>query len=167
MLNLLSYITHAFLIKQLSTFSGANEHVNNILESTTDTTPDWEINVTGGKWSNLPIADGKCGPEWYGFSDMAEVGTISTTLYKSSKCGKLDFGNCWDVGTVRVYLAGELIGEAGPNTPSKIIEFAIPENSQLEIKDEGANSVIKFTNFEMVDCSGKFKLIISWGSRNC
>ena len=85
MLNLLSYITHAFLLKQLSTFSGANEHVNNILESTTDTTPDWEINVTGGKWSNLQIADGKCGPEGYGFSDMAEAGSISSMLYKGSK----------------------------------------------------------------------------------
>ena len=165
MLNVLSYIRHIFLLKQISTFSAANEneHVNNLLESTADTTPDWEINVTGGKWSNLQVADNKCGPEWYGFSDMAEVGSISTMLYKSSKCGKLHFGNCWDAGTVRAYSAGELIGEAGPNTPSKIIEFAIPEDSQLEIKDEGANSVIKFTNFEMVDCSGKFKLIFSWG----
>ena len=143
------------MLNQISTFSAANEHVNNLLESTTDTTPDWEINVTGGKWSNLQIADGKCGPEWYGFSGMADVGSISTTLYKSSKCGKLDFGNCWTSGTVRAYLAGEVIGEAGPNTPSQIIEFAIPENSQLEFKDEGANSVIKFTNFEMVDCAGK------------
>ena len=96
-----------------------------------------------------------CGPQWYGWNLGAEVGSISTTLDKSSKCGKLDFGNCWVAGTVRAYLAGELIGEAGPNTPSHIIEFAIPENSLLEIKDEGANSVIKFTNFEMVDCSSK------------
>ena len=162
MLTVLSYITHAFLFKQMFIFSDANinEHVNNLLESTTDTTPDWEINVRRGKWTDHQTKDDKCGPQWYGFNGNADVGSISTTLYKSSKCGRLDFGNCWHAGTVRAYLAGELIGEAGPNTPSKIIEFAIPEDSQLEIKDEGANSVIKFTNFEMVDCSGKFKLIL-------
>ena len=109
--------------------------------------------MKGGKWSNSQGVDDMCGPQWYGWSGGAEVGSISTMLYKTSKCGKLDFGNCWTSGTVRAYLAGELIGEAGPNTPSQIIEFAIPENSQLEFKDEGANSVIKFTNFEMVDCT--------------
>ena len=99
-----------------------------------------------------------CGPQWYGWSPTTDVGSVSTTLYKSYKCGKLDFGNCWHAdGTVRAYLSGKLIGEAGPNTPSRIIEFAIPEDSLLEIKDEGANSVIKFTNFEMVDCSSKCK----------
>ena len=99
-----------------------------------------------------------CGPQWYGWNGNSAVGSISTTLFKSSKCGRLDFGNCWNTGTVRAYLAGKLIGEAGPNTPRQLIEFAIPENSLLEIKDEGENSVIKFTNFEMVDCSGKCRL---------
>ena len=110
-----------------------------------------------------------CGPQWYGWNSpriLWSTGSISTTLYKSSKCGKLDFGNCWDSGTVKVYLAGKLIGEAGPNTPRRLIEFAITENSLLEIKDEGANSVIKFTSFEMVDCSSKCRLCSSWGSQN-
>ena len=112
--------------------------------------------MESGRWPGVFFNQGVddiCGPQWYGWNGNAEVGSISTMLYKTSKCGKLDFGNCWTTGTVRVYLAGELIGEAGPNTPSQIIEFAIPENSQLEFKDEGANSVIKFTNFEMVDCT--------------
>ena len=96
-----------------------------------------------------------CGPQWYGWAGNSAVGSISTTLFNSSKCGRLDYGNCWNTGTVREYLAGKLIGEAGPNTPRRLIEFAIPENSLLEIKDEGENSVIKFTYFEMVDCSGE------------
>ena len=102
-----------------------------------------------------------CGPQWYGWNSNSDVGSISTTLYKSSKCGKLDFGNCGDYDDVRVYLAGKLIGEAGYNTPTKIIEFAIPENSLLEIKDEGKDSVIKFNYFEMVNCSSKCKLFSS------
>ena len=142
--------------------TNTNEHVDKLLQSTTDTTPGWEINVDKGKWTNRQDVDDACGPQWYGWSPNADVGSISTTLYKSSKCGKLDFGNCWNKGTVKTYLAGKLIGEAGPNTPSQIIEFVIPEDSQLEIKDEGANSVIKFTNFEMVDCSGKCRLFFEY-----
>ena len=127
--------------------------MNNLLQSTTDTTPGWEINVEKGKWDNDQAVDDKCRPQWYGWSLDAAIGSISTTLYKSYKCGKLDFGNCWINGIVKAYLAGELIGEAGPNTPSQIIEFAIPGNTQLEITDEGTHSIIKFTNFEMVDCT--------------
>ena len=135
--------------------TNTNEHVDKLLQSTTDTTPGWEINVDKGKWTNRQDVDAACGPQWYGWSPNADVGSIRTTLYKSSKCGKLDFGNCWNKGIVKTYLAGKLIGVAGPNTPSRIIEFTIPEDSQLEIKDEGSSSVIKFTNFEMVDCLGK------------
>ena len=53
---------------------------------------------------------------------------------------------------------GELIAEAGPDTPSVLVEFQIPQDSLLEIKDEGSNSKIKFSGFEMVDCSGETKL---------
>ena len=110
-----------------------------------------------------------CGPQWYGWNENSDVGSISTTLYKSSKCGKLYFGNCGEDGRGRVvvYLAGKNIGEANayseesPYTHNQIIEFAIPEDSLLEIKDEGVSSIIKFTNFEMVDCSGKCKLLLA------
>ena len=66
-------------------------------------------------------------------------------------------------------MAGKEIGEASANTddtPNQIIEFAIPEDSLLEIKDEGLSSVIKFTNFEMVDCSGKCKLLFVRSLKN-
>ena len=45
-----------------------------------------------------------------------------------------------------------LVGEAGPNTFDKIIEFPIDHDSTLKLRDEGQNSVIKFTNFETVPC---------------
>ena len=57
---------------------------------------------------------------------------------------------------MRVYLDGQLVGEAYANRPSKIIEFPIVEDSLLEIKDEGPSSIIKFNHFEMVKCSGEF-----------
>ena len=57
---------------------------------------------------------------------------------------------------MRVYLDGQLVGEAYGNRPSKIIEFPIVEDSLLEIKDEGPASIIRFNHFEMVECSGEF-----------
>ena len=105
-----------------------------------------------------------CGPQWYGWNENSDVGSISTTLYKSSKCGKLYFGNCGEDGLVVVYLAGKNIGESGSYIGiNRIIEFAIPEDSLLEIKAEGEKTVIKFTYFEMVNCSSKCKLFSSWG----
>ena len=81
------------------------------------------------------------------------MGTVSTKLHKSTHCGKLDFGNCWNVGVVKAYFDDKLIGEAESNTPNKIVEFPIPKDGVLKIRDEGANSVIKFTNFELVPCT--------------
>ena len=137
-------------------FPDNNGHVNNLLNSTTKDTEGWNIDIESGKWK-LPTlfqtVDEVCGPEWWGFSSGSGVGTISTMLNRSTKCGRLDFGNCWDTGVVRVYLEGVLIWRATANTPSQIISFPLPQDSLLEIKDEGANSVIKFNQFEMVQCS--------------
>ena len=135
-------------------FPDSNHHVNNLLTSTTKDTEDWDINMTDGKWKNNQDVDNVCGPNWYGwYSDS--VGTISTTLYKNDnlKCGRLDFGNCWTSGSVTVYLNGELIATANANEPSKIIEFPILTDSQLEILDEGVGSVVRFNKFEMVSCT--------------
>ena len=133
----------------------SNNHVNNLLTSTTKDTEGWDINMSDGKWKNNQVVENICGPNWYGWTASDSVGTISTTLYKDEnlKCGRLDFGNCWTSGAVTVYLNGELIGKANANTPSKIIEFPILTDSQLEILDEGLDSVIRFNKFEMVSCN--------------
>ena len=137
--------------------------MNNLLQDATNPNEykGWHINVADGKWL-LPwgqdVGDA-CGSGWYGWTGGSVVGSISTELTASTKCGRLDFGNCWNAGVVKVYLEGELIGEAGPNTPSIVISFQLPQDSLLELKDEGENSKIKFNGFEMVECNSK--LIIS------
>ena len=83
------------------------------------------------------------------------MGTVSTKLHKTTKCGKLEFGNCWNAGVVRAYFDHQMIGEAQPNTPNRVVEFSIPKDGELKIRDEGANSVIKFTKFELVECTSK------------
>ena len=130
----------------------SNNHVNNLLTSTTKDTEGWDIFLSNGKWSNDQGVENTCGPNWFGWSPSDSDGTISTTLYKNEnlKCGRLDFGNCWTSGAVTVYLNGELIGKANANTQSLTIEFPILTESQLEIQEEGA--IIKFNHFEMVAC---------------
>ena len=132
-----------------------DDHVNNLKDSPTKTIPEWTIDMSHGSWTEPPNGGvrNKCGPQWFGWTGGSGVGTVSTKLHKSTHCGKLDFGNCWDAGVVKAYFNDKLIGEAHPNTPNRIVEFPIETDGELKIRDEGANSVMKFTKFEMVPCS--------------
>ena len=73
--------------------SCSNDHMNNLLQSSTKSTEGWDIKVGSGKWSKSAGVDKKCGPQWYGWSGGSNVGTISTMVSSSysKKCGKLDF----------------------------------------------------------------------------
>ena len=131
--------------------------MNNLKDSASKAIPDWTIDVSDGSWKRGP-GDGvrnKCGPQWFGWTGGSGVGTVSTKLHKSTKCGKLDFGNCWNEGVVKAYFDDKLIGEAQPNTPNRVVEFPIAKDGELKIRDEGANSVIKFTKFELVECNSE------------
>ena len=137
----------------------SDDHVNNLKDSPTKAIPEWTIDIDHGPWNHGP-GNGirtKCGPQgqWFGFTGGSGVGTVSTKLQKSDYCGKIDFGNCWDAGVVKVYFDDKLIGEAQPNTPNKVVKFPIVKDGELKIRDEGANSVIKFTKFELVECTSK------------
>ena len=137
----------------------SDDHVNNLKDSPNKEIPEWTIDVEAGPWNSGPGSSvrAKCGPQgqWFGYNGGGGVGTVSTKLHKSTHCGKLEFGNCWNAGVVKVYYDDKLIGEAQPNTPNKVIEFPIPKDGELKIRDEGANSVIKFTKFELVECTNK------------
>ena len=135
----------------------SDHHVNNLKDSPTKAIPEWTIAIDNGPW-NIGAGDSvrtKCGPEgqWFGYTGGSGVGTVSTKLQKSDYCGKIDFGNCWDAGVVKVYFDDKVIGEAQPNTLNKVVTFPIPKDGELKIRDEGANSVIRFTKFELVECT--------------
>ena len=105
----------------------------------------------------LLLGDGiytKCGngQAWFGWKSGNGVGSISTTLTAASGRGQLSFGNCWDNGNVKVYLDGNEISAAGPNT-QKVVEFDFQAGAILMLRDEGQNSVIQFTKFAILKCS--------------
>ena len=141
------------MVESLHSFS--DDHVNNLKDSLIKAIPEWTIEINFGPWNYHGGVETVCGPQgqWFGYNGQGSAGTISTKLHKSTHCGKLDFGNCFDTGVVRAYFDDNLIGEAQPNTPNKVVEFPILKDGELKLRDEGANSVIRVTNFEMVECT--------------
>ena len=67
---------------------------------------------------------------------------------------KLDYGNCYEQGEVRVYLDGNQIDVAYPHTPNKIVEFEFKEGSKLKITEgeDGDNCMMKFSSFSIINC---------------
>ena len=123
-------------------------------------------------WTNdgLSVSSGgivweKCGKDqaWNGYKGASYVGSISTTFPAPGRA-ELAFGNCWDAGTVKVYLDGTEIGSAEPES-HKIVAFDFDAGSVLSIHDEGANSVIQISKFKILDCEGKQSQFILQGNR--
>ena len=107
---------------------------------------------------DVPGMETVCGTQtnWYGWSaynSSIKVGTLSAILKGNGKV-TIDFGNCWNSGVVRVYLDSQLMAQAAINTNSVIKTFSYRHGSKLEIKDEGANSVIRLNSIKF-ECSGK------------
>ena len=81
---------------------------------------------------------------WYGWSTLKKVGKLSAVLKGSGKL-TLNFGNCWHLGIVAVYLDKQLMAVAHPRT-KKEVSLSFKEGSLLEIKDEGLGSVIQLNS---------------------
>ena len=110
----------------------------------------WRFDLThdGLKWWDLTYKSMRpfCGTgnNWYGWSDLKKVGTLSTVLKGSGKL-TLNFGNCWHLGIVAVYLNKQLMAVAHPKT-KKEVSLSFKQGALLEIKDEGLGSVIQLNS---------------------
>ena len=113
----------------------------------------WSLDITDWQNNHGSVAP-RCrrGNNWFGWSGGAGVGTVSTGL-KGNGEATLDFGNCWDLGEVKVYLNDKIIASAEKNTPTKTVSFNFQDGDILKLKDEGANSVIALNGITM-KCSG-------------
>ena len=114
----------------------------------------WELNVDRGKWYtyyNWPIVAPLC-KNWFGLLNDDDNGYIKTKL-EGFGTARLDFGNCWTSGTVKVLLDGIEIDRAPINTPNKIVEFRF-NSSELEIREEDIG-IIVFNSLEVLTCPGK------------
>ena len=111
---------------------------------------NWKINCKKGSWSNDNVVDAVC-MSWYCWEHDIPVGSISTELNGNGR-GRLDFGNCWKTGIVRVFLAGNEIAQASANTQSTVIEFDFNSGDELKIVEESIG-IIQFNNFDVLSCT--------------
>ena len=77
------------------------------------------------------------------------MGTVSANLQGSGEV-RLDFGNCWSSGVVKVYLNSREVANADKNTPSKIVSFSFKDGDLLEMKDTGENSIIAINDISFI-----------------
>ena len=141
-----------------------SERLNELVGSTTKNFSAWHINVSHGQWlhpdpdPSVPDVMSSCGggKMWYGWdgspgNKFEKIGSISTILPISGKV-RLAFGNCWNSGTVSVYLNGVLKSSAIPNSHHKST-FWFEAGDELKLCDEGHNSIIQLDFIELSNCS--------------
>ena len=89
----------------------------------------------------------RCGlqAKWIGWSQATQVGTLSATL-KGTGQVTVDFGNCWDAGTVKLYLDDNLISTAPVGSKSVVTTLSFTTDSVLKLRDEDGNSVIRLNS---------------------
>ena len=119
----------------------------------------WELNVDRGQWTSFidwPTDIPQCNlTSWLGFMNNHngvlnedDNGYIKTKL-EGFGTARLDFGNCWILGTVKVLLDGIEIDSAPISTPNKIVEFSF-DSSELEIRED--IGILVFNSFEVLTC---------------
>ena len=89
---------------------------------------------------------------WYGFLNNNSSGSISTTFNGRGRA-RLNFGNCWTTGTVKVHLDGTFIAFAPGNTPSKTVEVYFNIGSILKITEENS-AIISYNSLHIIQCNG-------------
>ena len=153
-----------------------NKHVNDLLnlhyvwnqKPTTPgwkpTIPGWDIDCSEGFWNSYFYDT--C-PNWYCYNtnDLHQNGSIKTTLSGNGRA-KLDFGNCWNGGVVKVFLNNTEIALAPGNTKSKKIEFDYTDGNELKFVEEDT-AIIMFNSFEVLNCTpaGKSRMFYFVSSR--
>ena len=115
----------------------------------------WEFNIDSGQWTsfiNWPKMAPQCNfNSWFGLLNDDDNGYIKTKL-EGFGTARLDFGNCWTSGTVKVLLDGIEIDSATNSTPNKIVEFRF-NSSELEIREEDIG-ILVFNSLQVLTCPG-------------
>lgn len=98
---------------------------------------------------------GNCGgaTNWFGMSKGALVGTLTSPTLQGCGTATVEFGNCWNAGSVNLYLNGEHIDTAETDGalggPTQLKSFSFQDGDYIQLKDEGSNSAIRFKSFSI------------------
>ena len=95
------------------------------------------------------------GSNWYGWSDGNAVGTLTSPTLKGSGLVVLEYGNCGNAGTVKLYQNDKLIDTASPNPPyleraeTRVQILKFKNGDIMKLKDEDGNAVINLKYFSV------------------
>ena len=87
---------------------------------------------------------------WYGYEDYSAIGSITTTLSGTGRA-KLNFGNCYTSGNVKVFLDNTEIATVSGDEKSKTVEFDYNDGNELKLTEDFA--IIVFNSFEVLSCT--------------
>ena len=106
--------------------------------------------VLRGKQCNLKLLDGSRGSNW--LVQTWSTSMISTTFWSKGRA-TLKFGNCNNLGNVKVLIDGSEVGTSKANGKKSTASFNFDEGSNLTIKAEG-RSIIKLFSLK-IKCGKK------------
>ena len=86
----------------------------------------------------------------YFFAILA-IFMANESVTNGSGHAKIDFGNCFSDGVVKLFLDGNEIASAGGNEFNVVKEFDYTDGSELKLFETG-NGVISFNSFEVLTC---------------
>ena len=90
---------------------------------------------------------------WWGWKNGAAVGEISVASPVTSDV-TIDVGNCWNRGTVKVYVDDKVVATARVNQGSVKATFRVAKGQRIRIRDEGRNSVMRINSIKIHSCTG-------------
>ena len=102
---------------------------------------DFTHDGTNPSGKYVSVGQNCIGAKWYGWSADSQVGALTAMLQGWGEV-TLEYGNCWNQGSVNVYLDGALESTATAGIKDKTVTFAFTSGSILSIKDEDGNSVV-------------------------
>ena len=121
--------------------------LENVGDSVTLLSNGWNVKMGAYKSNDQdPLANSLCSGVFHAWSSGPEVGYVNRTM-QGSGTAVLTFGNCWNKGTVSVYVTQQgapprLLSNASPDTINQRATFEFTDGDVLVVKDEGANSVV-------------------------
>ena len=87
------------------------------------------------------------GSSWWGWANYEAVGQLNV-IAPMTTTARIDVGNCWNEGVVKVYVAGVQVLAAEVGEGSKVISFPVTAGDEISIRDEGENSVMRLNSLQ-------------------
>ena len=102
-------------------------------------------------YSNMDRYAEQCSPSsWYGYSYGSKIGSVYVAFMGSGNA-TLNYGNCYNGGTVTVFLNENEIGHADGNNPVQAVSFEYSNRNVLMLKE--TNTAIIKLNSLKISCN--------------